>query len=162
MVKDLMEDTIAVTGVKVVIMPKHIHGILTLTPTETPEPRRGAALVNHRSHPTDTVCPNATPGSDSIKSQPETVSLGLEQPWIGTSGSDQRSIALPLESEPGVTFGQGMGEDGGDGLPNVAPLRGLGDRFKHFLGQTASNPATLLNCLALVGLLCTHNQRCSL
>ena len=106
-----------------VIMPNHIHGILTLTPTETPTPRRGAALGNHRSHSTDTVCPNATPGSDSIKPQPETASLGLEQPWIITHGSDQGAIALPLESEPGVTFGRGMDLDGVNGLPNVAPLR---------------------------------------
>jgi hypothetical protein len=70
-------------------------------------------LGNHRSHPTDTLCPNATPGSDSIKSQPETAS----------PSSDQRTIALPLESEPGVTFGRKMGVDSMDGLPNVAPLR---------------------------------------
>jgi putative transposase len=96
-----------------VVMPNHIHGILILTPTENPTPRMGAALGNPRSHSTGTFCPNATPGSDSVKPQPETVSPD----W------NQGSIALPLESEPGVTFGREMGADGVGGLPNVAPLR---------------------------------------
>ena len=78
-----------------VIMPNHIHGILTLTPTETPTPRRGAALGNHRSHPTDTVCPNATPGSDSPRSHPTDTLCPNATP-----GSDSRDRTPPTPFAP--------------------------------------------------------------
>ena len=120
-----------------VVMPNHIHGILTLThnPNEhTPSNGRGAAFgkpsmqlspisrpnatpgseSQDRSHSFDPVCanpidPNATPGSDQDQSHS----------FDPVCANTIANLDQPLmnESEPGVAFGREMGVNGVNGLP---------------------------------------------
>ena len=113
-----------------VVMPNHIHGILTLTHTPNEHPPsngRGAAFgkpsmqLSPISRPNATpgsaspVCPNATPGSESQKRSHsfDPVCANPIDP-NATPGSGQPLIN---ESEPGVAFGREMGVNGVNGLP---------------------------------------------
>jgi putative transposase len=91
-----------------VVMPNHVHGILILT-----NPCRGAALGHNAWHPTENLCPNATPIPKQSPPEPGVI-FGQEQ-----------SLSEPGEqspSEPGVAFGQRQLHLTKDGLPNAAPL----------------------------------------
>ena len=100
-----------------VVMPNHIHGILTLTPNLSEHPPshgRGAAFGKpslqlspisrpnatpgsespKRSHSTDSVCPNATPGSESPKRSHSTDSVCPN----ATPGSESPKRSHPADS----------------------------------------------------------------